>query len=428
MKKILISTISAWNQNSGANTYSAMFSKFKKDAEIANIYFRADMPDSDVAKRYFHILENEVIKSIFHRDRITGKEVSNYTLNGEDSLRIQSEKNRYSRFSKRHNPLLMWGREVLWKLGKWNSKELNSFLSNIAPDIFFFPLSNYCYFNRVNEYIIKKCKPKMVVGFLGDDTFTYKQRSDLFYYINRFFIRKSVKLVVRQFAEVLAICPKMKQECDRFFHINSEVITKPIRDVAPSCYIRDLSKPIRLIYTGGLYLGRDESLISLAKAIQEINQEKQYMYLDIYTNTSLKNEILSALNIPGCCEVKGSIPQCQVFEEQEKSDILVLVESFSDKTARLSFSTKITDYLSSNRCILAIGPEDISSMEYLKNEDAAIICNSTQNILPILKQLKDDANLIKEYAEKGYRCGVRNHSSEEINKRLKNVLKLEEQP
>ena len=428
MKKILISTISAWNQNSGANTYSAMFSKFKKDAEIANIYFRADMPDSDVAKRYFHILENEVIKSIFHRDRITGKEVSNYTLNGEDTLRIQSEKNRYSRFSKRHNPFFMWGREVLWKLGRWNSKELNFFLNDIAPDIFFFPLSNYCYFNRVNEYIVKKCKPKMVVGFLGDDTFTYKQRSDLFYYINRFFIRKSVKRLVGQCDEVLAICPKMKQECDRFFHINSEVITKPIRDVAPSCYIRDLSKPIRLIYTGGLYLGRDESLISLAKAIQEINQEKQYMYLDIYTNTSLKNEILSALNIPGCCEVKGSIPQCQVFEEQEKSDILVLVESFSDKTARLSFSTKITDYLSSNRCILAIGPEDISSMEYLKNEDAAIICNSTQNILPILKQLKDDANLIKEYAEKGYRCGVRNHSSEEINKRLKNVLKLEEQP
>ena len=382
MKKILISTISAWNQNSGANTYSAMFSKFKKEAEIANIYFRADMPDSDVAKRYFHILENEVIKSIFHRDRITGKEVSNYTLNGEDTLRIQSEKNRYSRFSKRHNPFFMWGREVLWKLGRWNSKELNFFLNDIAPDIFFFPLSNYCYFNRVNEYIVKKCKPKMVVGFLGDDTFTYKQRSDLFYYINRFFIRKSVKRLVGQCDEVLAICPKMKQECDRFFHINSEVITKPIRDIAPKL---------------------------------------------IYTNTSLKNDILSALSIPGCCEVKGSIPQYQVFEEQEKSDILVLVESFSDKTARLSFSTKITDYLSSNRCILAIGPEDISSMEYLKNEDAAIICNSPQNIFPILKHLKDDVNLIKEYAEKGYRCGVRNHSSEEINKRLKNVLKLEEQ-
>lgn len=137
-----------------------MFSKFKKDAEIANIYFRADLPDSDVAKRYFQILENEVVRSIFHRDRITGKEVSNYTLNDEDSLRIQSEKNRYSRFSKRHNPLLMWGREVLWKLGKWNSKELNSFLSNIAPDIFFFPLSNYCYFNRVNEYIIKNVSLK----------------------------------------------------------------------------------------------------------------------------------------------------------------------------------------------------------------------------------------------------------------------------
>lgn len=424
MKKILISTIPAWNQTSGANTYSSMFSKLK-NVEIANIYFRADMPDSEVAKRYFQILENEVIKSVFQHNRITGREVTGYILNKEDNIQIKSEKERYAHFSKRHNPLLMWGREILWKFGKWNSKELESFLDDVSPDIFFFPLSNYLYFNRVNEYIIKKCNPKMVVGFLGDDTFTYKQRNDLFYYINRFFIRKSVKRLVKQCNEILAICPKMKQECDRFFHINSKVITKPIRNIVKHPYVRDLFTPIRLIYTGGLYLGRDKSLIMLAKAIQEINREKQYMYLDIYTNTSLKDEVFKALNIPGCCEVKGSIPQYQVFEEQEKSDILVFVESFNNRTAWLSFSTKITDYLSSNRCILAIGPGDISSMEYLKSEDAAVICNSLKDIFPILRRLKDNTNLIEEYAEKGYCCGVRNHSSEKINELLKSVLRLE---
>ena len=86
MKKILISTIPAWNQTSGANTYSSMFSKLK-NVEIANIYFRADMPDSEVAKRYFQILENEVIKSVFQHNRITGREVTGYILNKEDNIR-----------------------------------------------------------------------------------------------------------------------------------------------------------------------------------------------------------------------------------------------------------------------------------------------------------------------------------------------------
>lgn len=424
MKKILTSTIPAWSQSTGANTFAAILEDIK-GIDVANIYVRANLPDSKVCSRYFQILESNVIKSIFNRKIQTGKEVAHSTTieNSEDS-ELKSERKCYAYFSKNRNPIFLWGRELLWKFGRWNSKDLDNFLTDFNPDIFFFPIESYIYFNRLNSYIIQKCKPKMVIGFLWDDNFTYKQKRSLPYYINRYFTRKSVRKLVKQCDEVFTICPKMKTECDATFHINSTIITKPIRGSEKNLYSRNKKNPIRLIYTGSLIIGRDKSLIALANAVKEINKEGQRALLDIYTNTSLKDDVYEKLNIPGCCQIKGSIPQSQVFEEQEKSDILVFVESFENKTARLSFSTKITDYLSSNRCILAIGPNDISSMEYFKEEDAAVCCNSEISILPALQSLIDNPKLIEKYAEKGFDCGVRNHSLININSRISSIFKL----
>lgn len=133
----------------------------------------------------------------------------------------------------------------------------------------------------------------------------------------------------------------------------------------------------------------------------------------------------ASLNVNGCSCIRGGIPQSQVFMEQENSDILVFIESFENRTARLSFSTKITDYLSSNRCILAIGPKDISSIEYFIQQDSALVCTTPLEVETILNKLKDCPELIEQYAKKGYNCGIKNHSVEIIRSKMKNILEIE---
>lgn len=423
MTRILVTTIPAWSQRTGSNTFAALLENME-DAQIANLYVRAELPDSPVCCRYFQILEGAVVKTVLNRSIKTGREVQRCSTSHPDSDELKSEKSRYSYFTKKRKPIYLWGREIAWKLGKWKTPELDEFLESFQPDILLFPIESYIYFNRINEYIIKKCNPQKVVGFLWDDNFTYKQSSDISHYISRYFTRKSVARLVEQCDEVLAICPKMKRECDEFFGIDSTIVTKPIRNTPKVEYRYDATRPIRMIYTGSLVIGRDKSLIAVANAIREINKEKQRIYLDIYTSTPLKEEVYRALNIPGCCQIKGSIPQRQVFVEQERADVLVFVESITNKTARLSFSTKITDYLSSNRCILAIGPDDISSMEYFEEQDAAIICNSAESILPALQNIVDHPQVIVEYAEKGYRCGVTNHATAVVTDKIHSVLHL----
>lgn len=315
-------------------------------------------------------------------------------------------------------------RELAWKLGRWKSKELNDFLDDFKAEVLVFSIEPYPYFNRINEYIIKYCRPKKVIGYLWDDNFSYKQcPNNVFFLIERFFLRKQVKRLVKSCNHVLAISPKMKEECDKEFGVDSIIMTKPLRVGTIPDY-RYSGGIIRLLYTGSLVIGRDKVLKTIAKAVDRINESCKRMQLDIYTNTAINEEYRKEINSFKGCELHSAIPQTQVFIEQENSDVLIFCESLEkgNNIARLSFSTKITDYLSSGRCIMAVGPQDNSSIDYFTREDAALICSQEDKIYSTLKSLADNNGLLKEYAEKSSNCGHKNHSAEIMNNKLKQII------
>lgn len=420
-KHILITSIPSWNQKSGANTFATLFERFDSK-DLANIYIRPEIPDSSVCSRYFNIREWKVVKSVFNRNLVTGYEVK--AIASSDSTELIDEQRKTTHFKKNRKRVYLWMRELAWKIGKWRSKELDDFLDEFNPEILVFSIESYPYFNRINEYIIKNSKPKKVIAYLWDDNFTYKQRpGNICYLIERYFLRKQVNRLIKSCTHVLAISPKMKEECDQEFGIESILLTKPLRENIISPYHYD-GGVIRLLYTGSLVIGRDQVLKSVAMAVDKINMGGIRMKLDIYTNTAINDNYKQEINNYKGCELHGAIPQSQVFVEQENSDILIFGESLDErnKLARLSFSTKITDYLSSYRCILAIGPADNSSVDYFKGEDAALVCTKTEDILEILQQVVEKPSLLNEYAEKAYCCGKRNHNSEMINTKLKQII------
>ena len=152
--RVLVSTIPAWCQYSGANTFSTLFEGYPAD-KLANIYTRADLPDSNVAGRYFRILESSVMKSVFNIKTKTGEEVE-MRDSSVHSLEALKEHKKYDFFTRHRWPIFLWLRELGWKLGKWDSKELDVFLDDFSPEVFVFSIESYWYFNRLNRYIIKK--------------------------------------------------------------------------------------------------------------------------------------------------------------------------------------------------------------------------------------------------------------------------------
>lgn len=420
--KVLVCTVGAWSDMDGSNTMSELFRDYPKD-KLACLYIRADISNSDVCHHFFHIYEGRVMKSLYKRGVITGEEF----LLGEQrssTKDAEQEKARYDSFRRKSNWFYLFAREWVWLLGKWKSKELDSFLEKFNPEIIVFPIESYIHFNRINEYIIRKCNPRKVVSYLWDDNFTYKQHpNSLGYKIHRWWLRHSVKRLIKKSTTVFSICPKMKREVDAEYGIDSVLLTKPIyqfnevKQCAPTL-------PIKILYTGKLIYGRDETIAEIADVLKIINKDGQKALLQIYTNTELPQDMRQRICVEGCCEIKGFVPQDEAIRIQKEADVLLYAEGLSNTnlTARLSFSTKMTDYLASGNCIWAVGNKDLAPIEYLKEEDAGIVSTDRASIWGALQQIVERPNMLKIYAEKARLCGIENHNKEIIEDRVNAAL------
>lgn len=83
--------------------------------------------------------------------------------------------------------------------------------------------------------------------------------------------------------------------------------------------------------------------------------------------------------------------------------------------ARLSFSTKLTDYFSSGNAILAIGSKSTAPMKYLLENKAALIAENKSEILEVLQQIICNFDLLEKVAKNAYDCGVRNYNPKQIS-------------
>lgn len=418
--KILIFTVESWNSKFGANTFSSIFQNMP-DSEFANICIRDEVPDSDFCKRYFRISEPRVIRSVLLRNTKTGKEVfHNQSADTVDQKDLSWKNELYNKNRQKRSYSKLLVRELLWKLGVWKTKELKTFLSDFNPDLIVYEMSGYLHFNRLCRFAAEYTKAKSI-GYFWDDNFTYKQsKCTPGFLIFRFLQRKSLKKSVRHTDAFWAITDKTKQEADAFFGIRSTVLTKPIffeKDEAFRPYTPH--KPIQMLYTGNLLIGRWESIRSVSQAMDRINQDSEKIRLDIYTASYISPEEKSKLS--PFVHIHEPVPQPEVIALQKEADILLLAEAVSSphsQIARLSFSTKITDYLHSGKCIFAIGDGDTAPMEYLKSENAAFCAGTAEEICSGLKTLTESPELICQMGKNAYDCGKRNHASDLIQKKV----------
>ena len=419
--KILVITVPSWNSKVGSNSWATLLSEYPPE-NLASIYIRDEIPDSQVCSRYFNISENRIIKSVFSRKTKTGKEVASQPLcdRVDDDLRAHNE--RYSKMKKRRRYSMLLAREMVWKLGRWRTPELDTFLDNFKPDVILHSMEGYIHLNRIAEYAAKRTGARLV-GYIWDDNFTYKQSKSLGYKIYRFFQRRSLKRLAKVAEDFFAISPFTKKEADEFFRINCHLLTKPLL-CEPVAQKFNGQLPIKMLYTGSLIIGRSRSLLRLSRALMEINREEPKIELDVYTQTELQSEELSKIQNE-YCRVHKAIPQSEVLQKQKEADVLLFLEDIDGpdaKVARLSFSTKITDYLSAGKCIFAIGNTDTAPMQYFIQNNAALCCGNDEEILKNLKLLASDERVIYEFAEGACASALKNHDPKMIREIFDGVI------
>lgn len=411
-KKVMVCSIPCWNDKTGSDTLSTLFSGYDID-KIANIYIRDGVPNSTACNRYFRISESLVVKSFFRRSMKTGSEVFSSEMNKvNDGLVSKAQVAGTNRYIKQ------FAREILWFFGKWKTKELNCFVDDFSPEVVFFPLEGYIHFNRICRYIVKRTGAK-AIGYFWDDNFTYKQKKVFLHQILRFFQKRDLKKSVKLCSQFFAITPKTKNEADEVFDIKCKVLTKGIDFSHMQFTSYEVQEPIKILYTGKLIIGRLNTIALINDALERINTDKIKVELDIYTTTQLSDQQKNSLG--SFVHILGAIPQSEVPEKQAKADILLFAESLTgeDKyVSRLSFSTKLTDYFRAGKCILAVAPAKTAPIEYLKANDAAICAESEDEIFSQLLILINHKQKIVEYGEKAFNCGEKYHNIQNIQKEL----------
>lgn len=417
LPKVLSISLSTWRKDSGIHTQTDLF-KYYDPERVAQIYTKSDLPNTDVCHSFFRISENEVIRSVYKRCPV-GRRVQNGAEADENEARaIDAEKALYAKAHKKKSWMMTLAREFVWRLGKWKTRALDEFIEEEAPDVYFVPIYPVVYMGWIQLHILKK-HPRPYVCYLADDNYTYKPcGGNLLAYLHRAMLRRVVKRLATNCTEMFTITKTEAIETDECFGTHSVVLTKGIDFEGREFTEKEVSSPVRIVYTGNLLIGRAASLVEISKAMANINRDGERVVFDIYSGTLPDEQTLEYLNSNGC-HFRGRVPKSEVDGIQEAADVVVFAESLERKhrmDARLSFSTKLTDYFKNGKCIFAIGDKDIAPIIYLRENDCAVIANEYAEIEERLRSIIDEPLRIKEYARKAYECGMKNHNAKDIEK------------
>ena len=424
--KILIISNTPWDDdNSFGSSFSNIFGG-NPNYEIANIYCQPGLPNTKVCKHFFQITEKGIIRTLLGKQKFSGKQIFPSKKEELAGITLSTKDKKYlNKLKTIRWQIFFWIRDLIWSTGKWKSKNMDDFITDFQPDLIFLPIYYSTYLNNIGLYAKKFSKVK-IVGYISDDCYTLKHFSlSPLFWVDRFIKRYYVKKAIENCEILYTITETQKNEYNGIFGNKCKVLFKGGNFHDFSHMKTTLHDPIKIVYTGNLGMGRWKSLVKIAEALQVINHHNIKAQLYIYSQTTLPKSTLRKLQIKNTVYYMGGIPSSKVKEVQRDADILVHVESFelSERyNARLSFSTKIVDYFEAGRCILAVGWCKTGAIEYLKENDTAIIITDNNQIHKEVSNLINNKYLILDYGRKGFEFGKINHQFELMRTNLYNDL------
>ena len=117
LPKVLVVGINAWREDGTAHTLMDIFRCWDPE-KVALVYSRADLPNTDVCKRFFQISESEVMKSVVKPWMKVGREVESTPSNKS----ADAEHARYQSAHKKGASWMPLARECVWKFGHWKTE------------------------------------------------------------------------------------------------------------------------------------------------------------------------------------------------------------------------------------------------------------------------------------------------------------------
>ena len=423
--KILVLSKEPWNtSNSFGNTFENLFDGVN-NVEIANIYCSEGDPNSKLVSRYFQINEKILVEKILHIHSNT--QASMDDIVGEEDY---TDKFTYRFFSRYKSELLFIIREIFWKIIPWRFMNIDPFIKDFNPDILYIPVYNQIYMIDIALHI-KKVTNKPMVCHITDDIYSYMPGiRDPFYYIRKYIIRKKIERIISLCNFIDTFTELQKTVYERLFNKECKIRWKHanIDENNQLKYLpKEQSNIINIVYTGNIGGGRWNTLMEFANIFESDNAKREEkILLSIYSANILNDKMRKQVEALKFTRFLGKIRSDEVNRVQMEADILLFVESLDEKESKsawLSFSTKIIDYLSVQKPVIAIGYSNLASMQYLKTNEIALVASSHKDIVDIVSKIHNNKKVLHDIVDRATFVIKKNHNKMHLQNRFYNDLK-----
>lgn len=422
--RILTLSLNAWNDTMATgNTFSNYFSNAGDDDVFYNLYCRDEPIFNNICTEYFQITEKSILSSILKKEecgkRITTEKQSILTL---PSSNIYGNSKTANFLRKRRPAVLLYIREYIWSLNIWKNRKLDEFLKEARPEVIYMHGHNNWYMHKILWYCQRMTGAKVVL-FFGDDMWGYK--SDRLFqraYHNR--LRKVLKQSIMKADMLLGgselLCDEYSHMFGRSFYPQFKTcsnISLPNR--------KDYSNKISIVYAGNLLYGRDKILVDIIGVLDNFVSESDTSFcLHIYSATFVDEKVMKILNNGKTSVFEGARPYTEICEILNKCDLSLFLESFDTENVRqtrLSFSTKIIDYMQASSALLSYGPEDLASVKYISDSGIAFCASTKDSLSEVLSNIRNHPSLLYSMACKKFEFAQANHTKPMLLERMKSL-------
>lgn len=389
--------------------------------KLAQINFRNDSPSFTRCKKYYSITDKDVALSVMtfgiHK---AGKELSE----ANRILVSDTEKDLY-RFGNKRIPLVSFVRDMVWGIGSWKNKELRKWVEQYNPEAILFVPNDYVLAYQVALFIEKRIKRVPLIPYYMDDSFYFDCETRGIDYLRRLQLRKKAKQVHFYASSIFTICNKMSKRYEGQFGIPCADYMNSIKPGGFSIKNVDDHRII-FSYIGNLHSNRWRCLADVGEALEKISKiTKTSIELRIYSASDIGANEVSILKGVSCIRLMGSVSPSEVQQKQREADILVHVEAFdkrSKNSTMYSLSTKIPEYMNVGVSIFAYGPSDIASIEYLKDNEIAFVCDEREKLADVLNSSITNIEQREKYIQKGILLAREKHDIDKVGKRFVNSI------
>ncbi|PAW30080.1 hypothetical protein BKC07_04435 [Peribacillus simplex] len=418
--KVLVISHNVFSDNSNMGRTLLNYFKYFDKKSLANLYFHSEVPGSNICGNYYRVTDFDLIRSIFKGNKTGTLFGNDDIITGAKTNRIDSgvEANIYQMGRKR-TPFMYVGRNILWNTKKWHNQQLDKWIENFNPDVVFFASGDYTFSYDIALYIAKSRRIPLVISVVDDYVFNDRFSLSPLYWMNQILFKQKFKKTVGYASKGVYICDMLKNKYSNHFKCPAETIMT-LSGVETS-FVKNNNGQIRVSYLGNLSHGRWKSLVDIGRALKEIGHEYR---INVYSHETNKN-IINYMNKNNGIEFKGAISYQEVINVMKNSDILIHVEDFSKKNikrVKYSVSTKIADSLKCGTCLLAYGPKNVASIDYLYRNSAAYVVNTKIELKSTLEELINNKVSRNRYIEKALNLATERHDEKRNSELIKNVI------